>query len=875
MTEEEIKQVGETGPTIDSIEVAEFESHADSRNGSARTPRRFCGKLSVKNKTNTMPRAGHTLSKYRHIPFRANSVWRHNLRYCFRIRSMNLTSTKLGVDLLDVVNYLQEQGIAHRDIKPDNIAVGMVGRGDTLHVVLFDFSLARTPTDNIRAGTTGYLDPLLPLRKPARWDLHAERYAAAATLHELATGTLPRWGDGTTDPSHLNCEITIDAELFDASLRERLTEFFRKAFRRDVSQRFDNAEEMLREWRHCFENLDQPGAFSDQEDEETLRELLANATLDTQVHELGLGTRATNALDRANLLTVEDLLTVPLRRLSRFRGVGNKTRREIITAVRLLRERLGARPTTGATSGLDEEPKRGESLDPGSLSVDLLAERLLPRAKAGAPDKSAVMIKSLLGLNDDLDEPWPSQTSVADFSRVTRARIGQVVGKFQDRWSKEPAITRLRTDLVGIVESAGGAMTVSELAEAFVVTRGCVEEEPLRTRLARALVRAAVEVERSMGEPRFQVRRDGDRALVALSQDLAGYAFRLGDLADKLAAEDPLVPPQRVLQRLREVSAPAGAPMLTDSRLVRLAAAASRLAALSSRQELYPSGMDAARAIKLSQGALYGVASLTVEEVRERVGSRYLEAAPLPGHPLLDTLLQETGFDFQWNPSLKGVGGYVFQLPDSLSVSSRSESAVRQPTGMAPEKELEVTPEIADARQFEERLKHGIKEGSFYTLLVNPKYYQRACQELARRFPVELVDFEGLFLDVLRNVVDKAGAKWDAVVNADATPGDARWDKLMVLVKRAMPLVEQELCSVRKPMLVVYAGLLARYEQMDLIERLRDKIGRRDGILGLWLLVPGDHHALLDGKAVPVLSPGQRVRIPESWLENKHRGTRN
>jgi serine/threonine protein kinase len=780
---------------------------------------------------------------------------------------------RFGVDLLDIVNYLEEQGIAHRDIKPDNIAVGMVGRGDTLHVVLFDFSLARTPTDNIRAGTTGYLDPLLPLRKPVRWDLHAERYAAAATLHELATGSLPRWGDGTTDPSHLNCEISIDAELFDASLRERLTEFFRKAFRRDIAQRFDNAEEMLREWRDCFENLEQPGAFSDHEDEETLRGLLANVTLDTQIHELGLGTRATNALDRANLLTVEDLLTVPLRRLSRFRGVGNKTRREIITAVRLLRERLGARPLTGATSTLDEEPRKGESLDPGSLSIDLLAQRLLPRVKPDGFDKAVVMIAALLGLNDDLNEPWPSQSSVAEFSKVTRARIGQVVSKFQDRWSKEPSMTRLRKDICGIVEPAGGAMTVSELAEALVVTRGCVEEEPLRTRLARALVRAAVEVERSMGEPRFQVRREGDRVIVALSQDLAGYAFRLGDLADKLAAEDPLVPPQRVLQRLREVSPPVGAPVLMDSRLVRLGAAASCRAALSSRQELYPAGMDAGRAIKLSQGAIYGVASLTVQEVRDRVGSRYPDAAPLPDPPVLDTLLQEAGFEFQWNPTLKGVGGYVSRLRDSLTVSSRSESAVRQSTGMAPKDGLEVTPEIADARQFEERLRHGIKEGSFYTLLVNPKYYQRACQELARRFPVELVDFEGVFLGALRKVVDKAGAKWDAVVSADATPGDARWDKFMVLVKRAMPLVEQELSSVRKPMLVVYAGLLARYDLMDLLERLRDKIGRRDGIAGLWLLVPGDHHALMDGKAVPVLGPGQRARIPESWLENQHRAS--
>ena len=89
---------------------------------------------------------------------------------------------RFGEDLLGVVNYLEEQGIPHRDIKPDNIAVGMVGRGDKLHVVLFDFSLSRTPAENIRAGTTGYIDPLLPLRKPPRWDLHAERYAAAMTL---------------------------------------------------------------------------------------------------------------------------------------------------------------------------------------------------------------------------------------------------------------------------------------------------------------------------------------------------------------------------------------------------------------------------------------------------------------------------------------------------------------------------------------------------------------------------------------------------------------------------------------------------------------------------------------------------------------------
>ena len=218
------------------------------------------------------------------------------------------------------------------------------------------------------------------------------------------------------------------------------------------------------------------------------------------------------------------------------------------------------------------------------------------------------------------------------------------------------------------------------------MTRGCVEEEPLRTRLARAVVRAAVEVERSMGEPRFQVRRDGDRVLVALSQDLAGYAFRLGDLADKLAAEDPLVPPQRVLQRLREVSPPGGAPVLTDSRLVRLAAAASCRAALSSRQELYPQGMDAARAIKLSQGALYGVASLTVQEVRERVRSRYPEAAPSAGPAGARYVAARGGVRVPVEPDPEGCWG-LRELGSAIRSRCRagSESAVRQPTGMAPE----------------------------------------------------------------------------------------------------------------------------------------------------------------------------------------------
>ena len=46
---------------------------------------------------------------------------------------------RFGEDLLDVLKYLEEEaGIPHRDIKPDNIAIGQIIRGRKLHLVRSD-----------------------------------------------------------------------------------------------------------------------------------------------------------------------------------------------------------------------------------------------------------------------------------------------------------------------------------------------------------------------------------------------------------------------------------------------------------------------------------------------------------------------------------------------------------------------------------------------------------------------------------------------------------------------------------------------------------------------------------------------------------------
>src|SRR5208337_426827 len=158
---------------------------------------------------------------------------------------------------------------------------------------------------------------------------------------------------------------------------------------------------------------------------------------------------------------------------------------------------------------------------------------------------------------------------------------------------------------------------------------------------------------------------------------------------------DRLAAPARVLERLRQVAPPSRVP-IADTRLVRLAAAVSENAAVSSRQELYPRGMPAARTLKLSQGALLGVQTLTVAQIRERVESRYPEAERLPDRPELDGLLRDAGFEFSWDAAARdGAGCYVSPHRNPISISSQSQSISRAQTATGQVNESEITPEEA------------------------------------------------------------------------------------------------------------------------------------------------------------------------------------
>ena len=785
---------------------------------------------------------------------------------------------RFGEDLLVAVNHLEEQGVSHRDIKPDNLAVANVGRIDKLHLVLFDFSLSRAPVDNIRVGTRGYLDPFLSLRKHKQWDSHAERWAAAVTLYEMSTGQLPVWHDGKTDPAQIDQEFNLDAELFETELRDGLSRFFRKALRRDPDKRFDNAEQMLRAWRDVFEVLDQQVITSDHVDEIDSAALLETAEKETQIPELGLSTRATNALDRLNVLTVKDLLLVPIRRLYRLRGVGQKTRREITNAVHTLRKRFSEIEAidTGEKYNQVETDTQESAIE--NASVDLLADRIITLRKTAANETTQEVISAIVGMDEKLGR-WPTQAEIGRYFDISRARVGQVLKSCQERWSRNSLLTRLREDIAVILQSNGGVMMLEEMADAILAARGSVHDNPLRTRLAVALIRSAIEVERTLVDPRYGVRRDAEHIYLFTRDELATYAIELGRVADQIAQEDPLLPPARVMEKVLAVPAPSQDDPMTNSRLIRLAAAASSHAAISSRQELYPVGMPAARALKLAQGALLGAKSLSVNQIRQRVASRYPEAETLPSPPELDRLLKDAGLDMQWDHEANGgKGAFCFPSYDASLTQGSMSTLQRYPTSViASGDQIPVTPEVADARQFEERLLHNQQSGGFIALSVASKFYQRTIPILQRKFRLKVFDMEKTLIEAIQKISADKNIKWDKIVQADtAAPESRDWQRLLQVVRLAMPVVEKQIASEANHLLIIYAGLLTRYDQMQFIDDMRDRAGQpksKGGLPSIWMLIPTDDQSplpLMEGKAVPVITSGQHARIPYCWLRNVH-----
>lgn len=783
---------------------------------------------------------------------------------------------RFGEELLSVVDWLEQKGVSHRDIKPDNIGVAQTNKGK-LTLVLFDFSLTGTPSDNIRAGTPPYLDPFLTTRTPPRWDAYAERFAAAVTLYEMATGQLPSWGDGQSDPAAISDEVRVDSELFDPAVRDELGRFFRKALSRRYDRRHDTAEQMRREWVRLFEVIDAPvqtDAATDHDDE-AIERALAQATDQTPVASLPLTPRVLDALQRMGVTTLAELHALPRIRLFRNKGIGARPVREIRKLADAAAAHLAGRlADADAPVAMSEQDPRE---DPARWSLDLIAPRLIS-SKLTLEEQN--LLGALVGTRPTSDSApaWRSVPDVAESVGYPQDDVRSLLTLSAERWRKDrPAWSLpLRDELADVLRAHGGIMTRDEVVQALLARRGSAAPEPKRSRRAAAASYAAVLVETERTGARYGIKRGThhvflaataalDDAFRAAPPDRTRYAELLGAEADRIAGLDPLLPPERALDALLTLPGIEAETPLAPERVLRLAVAASQTAALSSRLELYPRHMDAERALRLGTGSLLGPRKLTVAEAQRRVASRYPEAAPLPPRPDLDALLTDIGLPHTWDDEER-----AFVTPDVRS-GQRLSSDTHSPTttrGI-------LSPLDDPAAALDRRVQLARDGRRLLVLTVGPRYHAAAVQRLQRDHGYAPLSLDALIIGAMRTTAQALGVDWQVVRAADAhEPGSRERRNLDRLVGRALDGVIDEIALRSEPTLLLHPGLLARYERIGLIERLREAC--RDGKTPpLILLVPADARAampVIDRAPIPLVHASDWARIPSAWLTAEDEG---
>jgi|CZKI01.1.fsa_nt_gi serine/threonine protein phosphatase PrpC len=163
-------------------------------------------------------------------------------------------AVSFAIKICDALEYLHTNGIAHRDLKPQNIMVCSDGG-----IRLFDFGIARvekarrltfvglTPT----LGTPDYISPEQVRGK--RGDHRSDIYSLGAILYEMVTGSTPF--EGESPYVVMNARVTGDPEAprkINPELNPAVEEVILHAMERDPRMRYQSGVEM----KSDLENLD-------------------------------------------------------------------------------------------------------------------------------------------------------------------------------------------------------------------------------------------------------------------------------------------------------------------------------------------------------------------------------------------------------------------------------------------------------------------------------------------------------------------------------------------------------------------------------------------------------------------------------------------
>ncbi|AFY81314.1 trifunctional serine/threonine-protein kinase/ATP-binding protein/sensor histidine kinase [Oscillatoria acuminata] len=171
---------------------------------------------------------------------------------------------KIGIQISEILHYLYQTKIIHKDIKPANILINP----DSKEVKLIDFSISSLlprETQEIQntselEGTLAYLSPEQTGRMNRGIDYRSDFYSLGVTCYELLTGQLPFVSEDAMELVHCHlAKQPIPIHEINPQIPLVLSEMVMKMMAKNAENRYQSALGIKHDLEECLAQLEQKG----------------------------------------------------------------------------------------------------------------------------------------------------------------------------------------------------------------------------------------------------------------------------------------------------------------------------------------------------------------------------------------------------------------------------------------------------------------------------------------------------------------------------------------------------------------------------------------------------------------------------------------
>lgn len=167
----------------------------------------------------------------------------------------------IAIELAKAVGKLHENGIIHKDIKPDNIVINV----KTNQLKLIDFSIAceiateyqdRDEQPELLEGTLSYMSPEQTGRVNQIIDYRSDYYSLGVTFYQMLTGQLPFKSENSMEIIHHHIATTPKSvhELVNI-VPVSLSNIVMKLMAKNSDERYQSSQALIYDLTHCLNEL--------------------------------------------------------------------------------------------------------------------------------------------------------------------------------------------------------------------------------------------------------------------------------------------------------------------------------------------------------------------------------------------------------------------------------------------------------------------------------------------------------------------------------------------------------------------------------------------------------------------------------------------